>query len=104
MFIVKAVKADDSYDLFEAAKVRVMESRENGCNGPGQPPYIAPDFDVFLDRHEDAPGKILSVGNGESHYAHVYVMNESGKTVDVVSWRYDQAVAPTIGRAARRVA
>lgn len=104
MFIVKAVKADDSYELFEAFKVRVQESREAGANGPGQPPYIAPDFDVFLERSEDCPGKILSVGNGESHYAHVYVMNESGKTVDVVSWRYDQSVAPPIGRATRRVA
>lgn len=103
MFIVKAVKADDSYDLFEAFKVRVQESRCAGANAPGEPPYIAPDFDVFVDRSEDGPGKFLSVGNGQDHYAHVYVMNESGKTVDVVSWRYDQSIAPTIGRA-RRVA
>jgi hypothetical protein len=101
MFIVKAVKADDSYDLFEAPKVRVQESRVDGSNGPGQPPFIAADFEVFLD--SDGPGKMLSVGNAQDHYAHVYVMNESGKTVDVVSWRYDQSIAPPIGRA-RRVA
>lgn len=102
MFIVKAVKADDSYDLYEALKVRVQDSRVNGANAPGEPPFIAPDHDVFVDRYEDAPGKILSVGNGPDHYAHVYVMNESGKTVDVVSWRYDQSIAPPIGR--RRIA
>ena len=102
MFIVKAVKADDSYDLYEAKKVRVQDSRMAGCNAQGEPPFIAPDHDVWLDG-DDAPGKILSVGNGQEHYAHVYVMNESGKTVDIVSWRYDQSIAPPIGRA-RRVA
>lgn len=101
MFIVKAVRSDDSYDLFEGLKVKVQESRVAGCNAAGQPPFIAPDFDVFVNRHEDGPGKMLSVGNGEDHYAHVYVMNESGKTVDVVSWRYDQTIAPPIGRAKR---
>ena len=103
MFIVKAVKADDSYELYEALKARVQESRQGGCNAPGEPPYIAPDFDVFIDYTDGLPGKILSVGNGHDHFAHVYIMNESGKTVDVVSWRYNESIAPQIGRA-RRVA
>jgi hypothetical protein len=98
MFIVKAVKADDSYELFEAIKVRVQESRICGANAPGQPPFVDPDFDVFLEKHEDAPGKLISVGNGQDHFAHVYVMNEYGKTVDSVSWRYNQSVAPPLGR------
>lgn len=99
MFIVKAVKADDSYELFNSEGVRVTESRCNGVSGPGQPQYVAPDFDVYLGG-EEMPGKILYVGNGSDHFAHLYIMNESGKTVDVVSWRYNESIAPPIGRRA----
>ncbi len=101
MFIVKAVKADESYELFEALNVRVRESGINGCSAAGSPPFIAPDFDVCLDKNDEAPGKIISVGNGQDHFAHVYVMNEHGKTVDVISWVYDERIAPPIGRARR---
>jgi hypothetical protein len=100
MFIVKAVKADDSYDLFQASKVSVQDSRQGGANAPGTPPYIAPDHDVWLDLQGGGPGNLISVGNGQEHYAHVYVMNEMGKTVDIVSWRYNEAIAPPIGRRA----
>lgn len=99
MFIVKVVKADDSYELFEAVRVHVQASAVNGVNG-GQAPFVAPDFDVYIDKDNEAPGKILHIGNGQDHYAHAYIMNESGKTVDVVSWRYNQSVAPPIGRRA----
>jgi hypothetical protein len=55
---------------------------------------------VWLDLQGGGPGNLISVGNGQEHYAHVYVMNEMGKTVDIVSWRYNEAIAPPIGRRA----
>lgn len=88
MFIVKAVQADGDYSLFECTSVVVRESRVNGANGPGQPPFVAPDEEVWLYTGQDCPAdRILNVGPGLDHYWHVYVMNERGKTVDTVSFK-----------------
>lgn len=85
MFIVKAVRHDGGYSLHEAANVSVEDSKSDGCNGPGQPPYVKADFDVFLYDSASVPFKnVLPVGHGLDHYSCIFVMNERGKTVDTV--------------------
>jgi hypothetical protein len=90
MFYVKAVSGDGAeFAIFEAVSVRVEESKINGANGPGQPPFVAPDYDVYLygedERHPAT--RILRVGRGDGHHHVVFVMNERGKTIDKVDSR-----------------
>lgn len=85
MFYVKAVRSDGGYTMYETTQISVEESRGDGCNGPGQPPYIKADWDVWLyDGYNKPYREILHVGRGPDHYAYVYVMNERGKTIDQV--------------------
>lgn len=88
MFTVKAEVWNDhgpnNFQLYAAAAVHVHKSLTNGQNGPGQPAYVAPELDVSL---RDANGdhiRMLEVGQGLDHYSAVYVLNERGKTVEVI--------------------
>lgn len=74
----------DSHSLFEAHAVRCRPSQTNGCNGPGQPAYVPPDWDLEL---LDADGRVtqtLQIGPALDHYQTVYVMNQAGKTIETI--------------------
>lgn len=88
MFTVKAeVRTQvgpSTFQLFQAASVRVGPSRVDGCNGPGQPAYVKPDLEVELLDADRRRVDSLEVGHGLDHYCAVYVMNERGKTVETI--------------------
>lgn len=88
MFTVKAEVMTNSgpttFQLFQAASVHVRKSVSGGCNGPGQPAFIAPEIDVELQDDQNRQIRTLEVGTGFSHYYAVYVMNERGKTVQSI--------------------
>lgn len=85
MFYVKAVRKDGGYTMYETTSISVEESRADGANGPGQPPFVRPDWDLYLyDGHCQPYREILHVGLGIDHYAFAYIMNERGKTIDTV--------------------
>lgn len=88
MFTVKAEvqtqTGPTTFQLYQAASVHVRKSTTNGANGPGQPPYVAPDIEVTLQDDQNRWIRSLEVGTGLDHYSAVYVMNERGKTVESI--------------------
>jgi hypothetical protein len=57
-------------------------------NGPGQPPFVKPDWDVWLYDGQNQPYReVLHIGSGLDHYAYAYIMNERGKTIAHVQAR-----------------
>jgi hypothetical protein len=99
MLYVKAVQQDGDYSLYETQSVVVRESTADGVNGPGMPPFVKAQRDVYLYSGELVPAdRILSVGHGPGHYRFIYVMNERGKTIDTVQAETRPVAEPRLQR------
>lgn len=88
MFAVKAEvnsqTGPNTFQLFQAASVHVNKSNVNGANGPGMPPFVAPELEVELLDEHNRHIRFLEVGHGIAHYCAIYVMNDRGKTVESI--------------------